>query len=134
VQLADNPNSRDLLSQASLAGLTFVPGDVFSVEGERPPSRWFSLLTEDGIGRERGGWRSRRQSASETAPESPARRRRWFDICRERPAVRRIERNPRYDNHVIVTMLRSYEFPDEAARLASRANPSASVRVRATMP
>jgi 2-aminoadipate transaminase len=32
--LADGIGSRDLLSQASLQGVTFVPGDVFSVEGE----------------------------------------------------------------------------------------------------
>jgi DNA-binding transcriptional MocR family regulator len=50
-RLADGLNSRDLLSQAALNGVTFVPGDVFSVEGgEQCCLRvGFSLLDLDGI-------------------------------------------------------------------------------------
>ncbi len=49
--LADGLSSRDLLSQASLAGVTFVPGDVFSVEGGEASNLriGFSLLNQAGI-------------------------------------------------------------------------------------
>ena len=49
--LADGISSRDLLSQASLQGVTFVPGDVFSVEGEEQCRLrvGFSLLNKKGI-------------------------------------------------------------------------------------
>jgi 2-aminoadipate transaminase len=50
-RLADGISSRDLLTPAAVQGVSFVPGDVFSVEGDRPS--WlrigFSLLDNRGI-------------------------------------------------------------------------------------
>lgn len=50
-RLAGGLSSRDLLSQAALSGVTFVPGDVFSVEGEEQSCLrvGFSLLDKAGI-------------------------------------------------------------------------------------
>jgi 2-aminoadipate transaminase len=50
-QLAGGLSSRELLSQASLQGVTFVPGDVFSVSGEDQSflRLGFSLLDKTGI-------------------------------------------------------------------------------------
>ncbi|HXH20783.1 MAG TPA: PLP-dependent aminotransferase family protein [Dehalococcoidia bacterium] len=49
--LNDGLGSRDLLTQAAVQGVTFVPGDVFSVEGEEQSSLrlGFSLLNRQGI-------------------------------------------------------------------------------------
>lgn len=50
-RLSGEINSRDLLSQAALQGVTFVPGDVFSVEGREQSSlrMGFSLQDEETI-------------------------------------------------------------------------------------